>query len=402
MIIKKANILYLEKEYKVKLIPYGRQSISPEDIKLVSDSLKSDLITTGPYVNKLEKKIASLLKIKYAISCTSGTAGLHLVLLSINLKKDDVIIMPAINFVAVYSLCKLIGAKIFLADVSPDTGQMTPDSLLKCIKKNKIKKIKAIVTMYLGGYPQNINEFYKIKKKYKCYLIEDACHALGAKYKIGKTLFNIGSCAHSDFCVFSLHPLKTITSGEGGLITTNNQIFREKIKLLRSHGIIKSCHWKYDIKFPALNYRLSDINCALALSQLKRIKKLIFKRKEIFNLYKNFFSYKNDILSLPNYKDVNHSSFHLFLIKIDFKKLIKNKDFFIKEMLKKKIMIQFHYIPIFCFKNIYNSEFQKKEFPGSLSYQKTHVSLPIYVGLEKKKIEYVVKKINLFIKKYEI
>lgn len=135
----------------MKLIPYGRQSISPEDIKFVSDSLKSDLITTGPYVNKLEKKIASLLKTKYAISCTSGTAGLHLVLLSINLKKNDVIIMPAINFVAIYSLCKLIGAKVFLADVSPDTGQMTPDSLLKCIKKNKIKKIKAIVTMYLGG-----------------------------------------------------------------------------------------------------------------------------------------------------------------------------------------------------------------------------------------------------------
>ena len=178
--------------------------------------------------------------------------------------------MPAINFVAIYNLCKLIGAKIFLADVSPDTGQMTPGSLLNCIKKNKIKKIKAIVTMYLGGYPQNVNEFYKIKKIYKCYLIEDACHALGAKYKVGKDVFNIGSCAHSDFCVFSLHPVKTITSGEGGLVTTNNQSFSKKIKLLRSHGIIKSSHWKYDIKFPALNYRLSDINCALSLSQLKK------------------------------------------------------------------------------------------------------------------------------------
>lgn len=391
----------MEKEFSLKLIPYGRQNISFEDIKSVSDSLKSDLITTGLYVKKLEKKLISFLKAKYVISCTSGTAALHMVLLSINLKKNDIIIMPAINFVAIYNLCKLIGAKIFLADVSPDTGQMTPASLLNCIKKNKIKKIKAIVTMYLGGYPQNINKFYKIKKKYKCYLIEDACHALGAKYKVGKRVFNIGSCAHSDFCVFSLHPVKTITSGEGGLVTTNNQSFAEKIKLLRSHGIIKSSHWKYDIKFPALNYRLSDINCALALSQLKRIKKFISTRKEIFNLYKNSFLHQTDLLSLPNYEDVNRSSFHLFLVKINFSKLTKNKDFFIKEMLKKKIMLQFHYIPIFLFKNIYKSKFQAKDFLGSLSYQKTHVSLPIYVGLEKKYITSIVKKINQFIKKYK-
>jgi dTDP-4-amino-4,6-dideoxygalactose transaminase len=224
---------------------------------------------------------------------------------------------------------------------------------------------------------------------------------LGAKYKVGKRVFNIGSCAHSDFCVFSLHPVKTITSGEGGLVTTNNQSFAEKIKLLRSHGIIKSSHWKYDIKFPALNYRLSDINCALALSQLKRIKKFISTRKEIFNLYKNSFLHQTDLLSLPNYEDVNRSSFHLFLVKINFSKLTKNKDFFIKEMLKKKIMLQFHYIPIFLFKNIYKSKFQAKDFLGSLSYQKTHVSLPIYVGLEKKYIISIVKKINQFIKKYK-
>ena len=155
----------MEKEFKLKLIPYGRQNITIQDIKAVSNALKSDLITTGPYVRKFEKKITSLLKAKYSISCTSGTAALHLVLLSIDLKKDDIIIMPAINFVAVYNLSKLIGAKIFLADVSSDTGQMTPNTLLECIKKNKIKKIKAIVTMYLGGYPQNVYEFYKIKKK---------------------------------------------------------------------------------------------------------------------------------------------------------------------------------------------------------------------------------------------
>lgn len=385
----------------MKLIPYGRQKISNDDLNFVSSSLKSNLITTGPYVKKFEKKINTLLNSKYAISCTSGTSGLHLVLMAINLKKNDIIIMPAVNFIAIYNLCKIVKAKIFLADVCPDTGQMTPKNLMECINKNKIKKIKAIVTMYLGGYPQNLNEFYKIKKKYNCFLIEDACHALGAKYKVSKSVFNVGSCAHSDFCVFSLHPLKTITSGEGGIVTTSNQSMSRKIKLLRSHGIVRSNHWKYDIKFPALNYRLSDINCALAYSQLKKIRKFVLKRKKIFNLYTSLFSDLKDFIELPKYKDVKYSSFHLFLIKINFKKLKKNKNFLINEMLKNKIMVQFHYMPIFFFKNIFNKKFNPTEFAGSLSYRNTHLSLPIYVDLEKEKIIYIVNKIRLFIKKFK-
>jgi dTDP-4-amino-4,6-dideoxygalactose transaminase len=257
----------------MKTIPYNRQYIDTHDIRLVSQVLKEDLITTGRYVKKFENKISKFLKVKYTATCNSGTSALHLALITIDLKKDDVIIMPVINFIAVYSMARLMNAKIFLADVDPLTGQMTPETLLKCIKINKLKKIKAIVTMYLGGYPENIIQFYNIKKKLNCYLIEDACHALGAEYLYKNNYLRVGSCKHSDISVFSLHPVKTITAGEGGLVTTNKKILYNRIVSLRSHGINKdkNYHWKYNINKPGFNYRLSDLNCALGLSQIKKI-----------------------------------------------------------------------------------------------------------------------------------
>ena len=269
----------------MKIIPYGRQHVDSQDIRLVSNALKEDLITTGKYVKKFENKISKFLKVKYTASCNSGTAALHLALMAIGLKKDDVIIMPAINFIAVYNMARFMNAKIFLADVDPLTGQMTPETLLKCIKNNKLKRIKALVTMYLGGYPENIIKFYNIKKKFNCHLIEDACHALGSKYLFNKKFLPIGSCKHSDISTFSLHPVKTITSGEGGLVTTNNKLFYNRIISLRSHGINKdkNFHWKYNLSESGFNYRLSDVNSALGLGQLKKINKFINYRKRVFN-----------------------------------------------------------------------------------------------------------------------
>ena len=152
-------------------IPYGRQYLDKADIELVSKSLQESLITTGKFVKKFENKVSNFLKVKNAISCNSGTAALHLAFLASDIKKNDIIVMPAINFISAYSMCKQLGAKIYLADVDFETGQMTPKTLLKCIKINKIKKIKIILTMYMGGFPENLLEFYKIKKKFKCLLI---------------------------------------------------------------------------------------------------------------------------------------------------------------------------------------------------------------------------------------
>ena len=342
----------------MKKIPYNRQFISSEDIKEVSSSLKKNLITTGPYVNKFENQLKKKLQVKHAVSCSSGTSALHLALMSIDLKKNDIVIIPSINFIAAYNMAKLMEASIFLADVDPLTGQMTPRTLLECIKNNKLKKIKVIFTMYLGGYPENVFEFYKIKKKFNCYLIEDACHAMGAKYAFKKKYLYIGSCYHSDISTFSLHPVKTITAGEGGVITTNNKDIFDKIISLRSHGINKNrkYYWKYDISRLGFNYRLSDINCALALSQLKQIDKFINYRKKIFEIYKKKLESITNLIDFPDYIK-NKPSYHLFLISINFKKINSTKDKLLKFLTKNNIFCQYHYIPIYKFK-LFNKKFK--------------------------------------------
>ena len=383
----------------MKIIPYGRQYIDRHDIRLVSKALKQDLITTGSYVKKFEAEISRFLKVKYTASCNSGTSALHLALMAINLKKDDVIIMPAINFIAVYNMARLMNAKIFLADVDHLTGQMTPETLLKCIKNNKLKKIKAIVTMYLGGYPQNVIEFYNIKKKFNCYLIEDACHALGAKYLFRKNFYPIGSCKHSDISTFSLHPVKTITTGEGGLITTNKKLFYNRILSLRSHGINKdkNSHWKYDLSESGFNYRLSDANCALGLGQLKKINKFINYRKKKFNIYKIELKKIAKKITLPSYK-ISKSSYHLFIISINFEKIKSSKDKFIKFLRKNNIFCQYHYIPIYKFK-LFNQKINLNLYKGAEFYYKNTISLPIFYNLNAGFQRKIINKINFFLNK---
>jgi dTDP-4-amino-4,6-dideoxygalactose transaminase len=319
--------------------------------------------------------------------------------MAINIKKNDVIIMPAINFIAVYNMAKLMNAKIFLADVDSLTGQMTPKTLLECIKNNKLKKIKAIVTMYLGGYPENVIEFYKIKKRFNCYLIEDACHALGSKYLYNKGFLSIGSCKHSDISTFSLHPVKTITTGEGGIVTTNNKVFYNKILSLRSHGIIKNnnFHWKYNLSTPGFNYRLSDINCALGLGQLKKINKFINYRKKIFNFYKNELKKIINIVNLPSYK-ISKPSYHLFLISLNFKNIRSTKDKFIKFLRKNNIFCQYHYIPIYKFK-LFNQKINLNFYKGAETYYTNSISLPIFYDLNFTLQNKIINKIKFFLKK---
>lgn len=382
-----------------KLIPYGKSFINKDDINSVVKSLKNQFITSGPYVKKLENSVKEKFKVKYCLSCSSGTAALHLSFLSLKLKKNDVIILPIINFIAASNILSLINAKFYFADVDKITGQMTPKTLDDCIKKNRIKKIKAFVTMYLGGSPDNVYEFFKIKKKYNCYMIEDACHALGAFYNHNNKKIGVGSCKHSDICTFSLHPLKSITSGEGGLVTTNNKKLHDRMKNLRSHGFKKkSYHWEYKLDSPGLNYRLSDINSALAFSQLKKLKLFIKQRTIIAKKYINYFKIKNEIYNVRDIDTLSSSSWHLFILNINFKYLKTNKTKFLKYLLKKNIIGQQHYIPIYNF-NFYK-RIKKSNFPNSKIYFENSISLPIYFKLKDNQIKYILNKIGNFCQIY--
>ena len=367
----------------MKIIPYGRQSIDKKDKSLVLNTLSNDLITTGPIVKKFETQLSKYLECKYSYACSSGTAAIHLAMLSINLKKDDIVLMPVVNFIASYNLAKIMQLKVYLVDVDEYTGQVTPDTILQCIKKYKLKKIKALIVMYHGGYPNNAKGFYDLKKKYNFFIIEDACHALGSEYQYKKKQFKIGSCKHADVSTFSLHPLKTITSGEGGIVTTNIKKIAKNVELFRSHGISrnKNQYWKYDVVKHGFNYRLSDINCALGLSQLRKINLFINKRKKIYKKYfkelKNF----NQNLIVPIYSKDIIPSYHLFLINIEFNKLRRNKDHFLKYLNKFNIMAQQHYIPIYKF-SIYNEK--STNFFEAGKFFKNTISIPIFVNLNTK------------------
>jgi UDP-4-amino-4,6-dideoxy-L-N-acetyl-beta-L-altrosamine transaminase len=385
----------------MKIIPYGKQFINDSDKKLVLNSLSNDLITTGPYVKKFEYALSQYLKCKYSYACSSGTAAIHLAMMSINLKKDDIILMPAINFIASYNMAKTMQLKVCLVDVDEHTGQITPQKVIECIKKNKLKKIKALITMYHGGYPDYSKKFYELKKKYKFFIIEDACHALGSEYKYKNRSFKIGSCKHSDVCTFSLHPLKTITSGEGGIVTTNNNKIAKNICLLRSHGISRSKkeYWKYDVLKHGFNYRLSDINCALGLSQLKKINFFLKKRKKIYEKYLIELENFNSKLIIPKYSKNIKPSFHLFIVNIIFEKLKTNKDHFMNYLIDKNIMAQQHYIPIYRF-SVYTTK--KINFCGADKFFKSSVSLPIFVNLDDKHQKKIIRIIKKYFKKISI
>jgi dTDP-4-amino-4,6-dideoxygalactose transaminase len=379
------------------MIPYGRQFVSMTDIRFVSNALRQDLITTGCYVNKFENRIKNIIGSKYVAVCSNGTSALHLALLAINLRKNDIIIIPAINFIASYNMAATMGAKIYLADVDPDTGQMTPRTLTECIKKNNIKKIKAIITMYLGGNVENVLEFYNIKKKFRCYIIEDACHAFGSKYISKKEYKYVGCCEYSDIATFSFHPVKTLTTGEGGAITTNNSLFFERIKLYRSHGIIrkKKSHWLYDIDQSGYNYRLSDINCALGYSQLSNMKNFLLKRRKIFSFYNLKLKKYDQFCRVLNSHNINNSSCHLLIIKFNLTKIKTTKEKIINFFLHNKIFLQQHYIPIYKFK-IYKKNLILK---NSEEYFKSCISFPIYYNLKYKDLRKIINLIKYFINK---
>jgi dTDP-4-amino-4,6-dideoxygalactose transaminase len=371
---------------------YGKQYIDQDDILAVSKSLKAKYLTGGLYVDKLEKQVSKKFKCKYAIACNSGTSGIHLALTSINLKKGDNVIIPAINFVAAANVCKLKGANIYFADVDQNTFQVGKQEIIQCIKKNNLKSIKVIFTMHLGGGAIHQSDIFKLKKKYNFILIEDACHALGAKYS--NTNKYVGSGIYSDFTIFSLHPVKSMTSGEGGLICLNNRSNYIKILSARSHGITNRKNYTYEINQSSLNFRCSDINCSLAISQLKKLDKMILKRRRIANRYQNNLKQSQSDFEIVNSSYTNNSACHLLIIKFKFNdsKLNLNKIFI--KLKKKKIFTQQHYIPTYRFLAFKGLVKKYNNFPHSEDYNLSCLSLPIYYSLSIKNVDKICKEIN--------
>ena len=390
----------MRNDSKLKIIPYSRQSINNTDISCVTKVLKSDYLTTGPEVIKFENSIKIFCKSKYALSFNSATSALHAACFSIGIKKNDYVWTSAISFVASANSAIYCGAKIDFLDIDLNTFNICLDKLENKLASTKKKYLpKAIIIVHLGGFPLNTQRISKLSKKYKFKIIEDASHAIGAVYKNDK----IGSCKYSDICIFSMHPVKIITSGEGGLATCNNQELNKKMKLLREHGIERDkkkfknqtfSPWIYEQQYLGYNYRLSDIHAALGLNQLKRINKFINRRNYIAGIYKK--ELKNLPIKFQTLLKDSVSTYHLFIILVE--KNIRNKLF--KYLRNRNILVNIHYIPIFKHPYHKPKKFNKNKFRNSLEYYSRAISLPNYYNLSQKDLKKVIILIKKFYKKY--
>ena len=383
-------------------IPYSRQFIDKKDIKTVIKVLKSDFITQGPNVSIFEKNISKFVGSKFAVAVSSASAGLHLSCIALGLKKNDILWTIPNTFVASASCGLHCGAKIDFVDIDIKTNNISLDKLkIKLIKAKKLNKLpKILVPVHFSGQPTLQDEIFKLSKKYRFKILEDASHSLGATYKKNK----VGNCKWSDATVFSFHPVKPITSAEGGMVTTNNRKTYELLLKLRTHGITNkvkdfktkiNAKWYYEQQLLGFNYRLSDIHAVLGNSQLKKIKKFINYRNNIANYY--FKKLKDVNIDLPFLNKETTSTFHLYVIKL--KEKDKNKyDQIFKKILSNNININLHYLPLHLHPLFKKMGFKKGDFPIAESYAKRAISIPIYYGLSKNKINKVIKVLKKTIK----
>ncbi len=383
----------------MKSIPYGRQSIDSGDIKAVSRVLSTDWITQGPKVDEFEKALAAFCGARYAVAVSSGTAALHIACLAAGLKKGDEAVTSPITFVATSNSALYCGAKPVFADIDA-ADDLSPASFERAINR----KTKAVLPVHFAGLPCDMPEICRIARQRGIKIIEDASHALGAEYKAqgagrmarGKWV-KVGSCAHSDMTVFSFHPVKHITTGEGGAVTTNSRKLYEKLKALRTHGILKTPDmsrkeglWYYEMRDLGFNYRITDFQCALGVSQLKKAKVFIKKRREIAEAYDRAFK-GMDGVELPREQRDKRHVYHIYVLKIDFGKFNTTRKDLMSALKDKGVLAQVHYIPVyrqpFYRKNVVPRTFALK---GAEEYYKKAVSIPIYPAMKKDDIRKVV------------
>ncbi|MBI2676549.1 MAG: UDP-4-amino-4,6-dideoxy-N-acetyl-beta-L-altrosamine transaminase [Candidatus Yanofskybacteria bacterium] len=366
----------------MKFIPYGRQVIDESDIKAVVKVLRSDWLTQGPAVRQFEESLAKYCNAEYAVAVSNGTAALHLAYLAAGLKAGDEVITTPNTFAATTNMLLAIGAKPVFCDIRLDNYNIDESKIETLITP----KTKAIVPVHFGGHPCNMDKILSLAKRHNLLVIEDACHALGASYK-NKKIGGIG-----DMSVFSFHPVKSITTGEGGAILTNSQDFYKKLLHLRTHGITKDADGFNVMTALGYNYRITDIQTALGISQLKKLGKFVKARQQVFNSYKTELASVKEI-STPSISKNTVSANHLFVIRT--KDPVKRNP--LANFLKQNdIGVNFHYPMVYSHPYYRENGYQNVTLKNADLYHNSCITLPLYATLKIPEIKYICKKIKKF------
>lgn len=365
------------------MIPYGRQTIEEDDIQAVVEVLKSDYLTTGPKIAEFEGMVADYVGVKYAVAISNGTSALHAACFAAGIGKGDEVITTPLTFAASANCVLYCGGTPVFADVDPKTYNIDPADIERKITSNT----KAIIAVHLAGQPCDMDAIHKIARKHNLLVIEDGAHALGSEYK-GK---KVGSL--SDMTTFSFHPVKPITTGEGGMIVTDNEGFYQKLMLFRSHGITRDENlmtrndgpWFYQQLDLGFNYRITDIQCALGCSQIKKLDRFLKRRKEIVSRYNKAFADCENIVTPYQLPDTE-SGWHLYIIQV--KNYDRRKVF--EQLRKKGIAVNVHYIPVYMHPYYQEHGYKEVHCKNAEEIYSHILSLPLYPTLKEEEQEYVI------------
>lgn len=401
----------------MKKIPYARQLINKSDIEAVCAVLGSEYLTQGPKVLEFENIIASYCGAKYAVTASSGTAALHLACIAAGLNKGDEVVTSPITFVASANVVLYSQAKPIFADIDDDNACIDIEQVIKKISY----RTKAIIPVDFAGYPCDLEKIKVIAKRNKLIIIEDAAHALGAQYRIkGSGLsdnnrwIKVGSCRYSDMTIFSFHPVKSITTGEGGAITTNNKEYYEKLIMLRQHGITKDSSkflnpyrlphnpgkWYYEMQYLGFNYRLTDIQCALGISQFNKLAYFLKRRKEIVFQYNDSFKKFDEIFPLQD-KAFAESANHLYILRFKQGKFKYSKEKIFNEYRKNGILVNFHYIPVYLQPYYQQLGYKRGLCPKAEKYYQEALTMPLYPAMSNSDVKRVINITEKIIQKFK-
>lgn len=389
-----------------KVIPYGRQNITQEDIDIVVEALKSDYLTQGPKILEFENAFAKYVGSKYAVAVANGTAALHLCTLALDVKKGQKVITTPITFAASANCVRYCDGEVVFADIDPETYLLDFDSVKSILEASPMGTYQGIIPVDFAGRAVDLEKFRKLADEYNLWIIEDSCHAPGGCFIDEKgNEQNCGNGNFADLAIFSFHPVKHIASGEGGMITTNNEVLYQKLLMLRTHGIVKSNElytnsiefaggkdtyplWYMEMQELGFNYRLTDFQAALGLSQLKRADEGLQRRREIAQTYYEAFKNKSFIKGQSGV--VEGHAYHLYIIEVENRLELYNY------LRTKNIFAQIHYIP--CHLMPYYREFGWKEgdMPKAEKYYKHCISLPMYPTLTEQEQQFVIENIIKF------